>query len=94
MGWLLHDLGRREKPSDTPRAPVWNDSAQAIARGDFTEAAELLGHTELAFEEAYARLRAAEQLASQGRHAEAQTHLTRALGVLPLRRRDRLRTPR
>ena len=40
---------------------------------------QVLGRTELAFEEAYARLRAAEQLESQGRHAEAQTHLTRAL---------------
>jgi hypothetical protein len=58
---------------------VWNASAEAIARGRLGDAAELLGRTELASEEAYARLRAAEQLASEGRHAEAQTHLTRAL---------------
>ncbi len=46
---------------------------------DLVAAAELLGATDLLSEEAYARLRAAEQLASEGRHAEAQFHLERAL---------------
>jgi tetratricopeptide (TPR) repeat protein len=79
LGWLLHDLGRPEQPPPTPRSPVWNDAAQAIARGDLPAAADVLGGTELVSEEAYARLRAAEQLASQGFPAEAQTHLARAL---------------
>jgi predicted ATPase/class 3 adenylate cyclase len=79
LGWLLNDLGRKHTPPLSPRAPVWNEVAQALVRGELVAAAELLAVTELASEEAYARLRAAEQLASAGRHAEAQVHLERAL---------------
>jgi predicted DNA-binding transcriptional regulator YafY len=58
---------------------VWAEAATAIADGDLVCAADVLGGTELTSEEAYARLRAAELLASQGRNAEAQFHLERAL---------------
>jgi DNA-binding SARP family transcriptional activator len=77
VAWLLHDLRRPERPPPT-RYPAWNEPAQAIGRGDLTAAAELLAATEIGAEEAYARLRAGEQLASQGRDAEAQPHLDHA----------------
>jgi hypothetical protein len=77
LGWLLHDLGRPDPPPLSPRR-AWSDPAQAIYRGDFSTAAELLAATDLASEEAYARLRAAEQLAAEGRCAEAQVHAKRA----------------
>ena len=94
MGWLVHDLGRPEKPSNTPRAPVWNDSAQAIARGDFAEAAELLGRTELALEEAYARLRGGRAARVTGPSHGGADAPDACAGLLPLRRRERLRAPR
>jgi tetratricopeptide (TPR) repeat protein len=78
LGWLVHDLGRSDVPPPS-RAKVWAEAATAIAEGDLVRAADVLGGTELRSEEAYARLRAAELLASQGRHAEAQFHLERAL---------------
>jgi DNA-binding SARP family transcriptional activator len=73
LAWLLHDLGRPELPPVIPY-PVWSDPAQAIARGEFAVAADLLGETELATEAAYARLRAAEQLAAAGRRDEAREY--------------------
>jgi tetratricopeptide (TPR) repeat protein len=76
LGWLLHDLGRSEAPPFCPR-PVWNDPAQAIARGDIVGAAELLAATELVAEGAYAHLRAGERLAAEGRQARAQAHAER-----------------
>jgi tetratricopeptide (TPR) repeat protein len=78
LGWLIHDLGRADMPPPS-RAKLWAEAATAITEGDLVRAAEVLGETELMSEEAYARLRAAELLASQGRNAEAQFHLERAL---------------
>ena len=78
LGWLVHDLGRSDVPP-LSRATLWVEAAAAIAEGDFASAAEVLGASDLRSEEAYARLRAAELLASQGRHPEAQFHLERAL---------------
>jgi DNA-binding SARP family transcriptional activator len=75
--WLIHDLGRPEMPPVVPY-PVWSDPAQAIARGDLAMAAELLAASELKTDAAYARLRAAEQLAAEGRQAEAHKHAERA----------------
>jgi class 3 adenylate cyclase/tetratricopeptide (TPR) repeat protein len=78
LGWLLHDLGR-QPVRVLSRAAVWDEAANAIARGDLVGAADVLGTTDLRAEEAYARLRVAEELAGEGRHAEAQPHLERAL---------------
>ena len=78
QGWLIHDL-RRTEAAPRARARIWTEAAQAVARGDLVGAADALAATDLRSEEAYARLRAAEQLASQGRNAEAQPHLERAL---------------
>ncbi len=78
LGWLIHDLGLLQEPPPS-RAAVWTEVARAIARGDLVGAADVLGATDLRSEEAYARLRAAEQLAAEGHDAEAQPHLERAL---------------
>jgi tetratricopeptide (TPR) repeat protein len=77
LAWLMHDLGRSEALPSTPY-PVWSEPANAIARGDLAAAAELLAATELVSEEAYARLRAAEQLTAGGRYREAQDHAVKA----------------
>jgi tetratricopeptide (TPR) repeat protein len=79
LGWLVHDLGRADEPLASRRAPLWYEVEDAVTRGDLVGAADLLAATDLRTEEAYARLRAAELLASQGRHAEAQAHLEPAL---------------
>jgi hypothetical protein len=79
LGWLLHDLGRKDTLPLSPRAQVWNEVGQAVMRDELVAAAELLAATDMASEEAYARLRAAEQLSSEGRHADAQGQLERAL---------------
>jgi DNA-binding SARP family transcriptional activator len=76
IGWLTHDLGRLDPPPVSARR-AWSDPAQAISRGDFARAAKLFAATELHSEEAYVRLRLAEQLAGEGR-AEAQLHAERA----------------
>jgi DNA-binding SARP family transcriptional activator/predicted ATPase len=78
LAWLLHDLNRSERPPFTPY-PVWHEPAQAIARRQLSTAAELLGATELVADAMYARMRAAEQLAVQGRGEEAIPHAERAL---------------
>ena len=64
-------------PALTPY-PAWNDPAQAIARREFTAAADLLAHTDMVTEEASAGRGAGEPLAAQGRHAEARPRLDRA----------------
>jgi ATP/maltotriose-dependent transcriptional regulator MalT len=77
LACLLYGLGRPEPVPATPH-PAWNDPAQAIARGDFVAAAELLVPTDMVTEEAYVRLRAGEQLAGERRYAEARPHLEHA----------------
>jgi tetratricopeptide (TPR) repeat protein len=79
LGWLLHDLGRDDPPPRTGRAPVWIEAGRLIANGELTAAAEFLDGTDLRSEAAYAHLRVAESLADEGRNAEAQPHLERAL---------------
>ncbi|MFN2470426.1 MAG: hypothetical protein ABR583_05450 [Gaiellaceae bacterium] len=58
---------------------MWLAVAQELARGEFAVAADLLGESGLRTEEAYARLRVAEQLALEGRGAEAVAERDRAL---------------
>ena len=50
-----------------------------IARAELEAAADLLADTGMRTDEAYARLRVAERLASEGRGAEAQPQLEQAL---------------
>ena len=79
LAWLLVDLGREAEMQTIASGGVWLEIAQAIVRHDFAAAAEELERIGMRTDEAYARLRTAEELASEGRHPEAQPHLERAL---------------
>jgi tetratricopeptide (TPR) repeat protein len=79
LGWLLHDLGRGDELPPARKGGVWLAAAQELARGEFAVAADVLGESGFRTEEAYARLRAAEQLAQDGRGAEAAAQRDRAL---------------
>ncbi len=79
LGWLLHDLGRAHEFPEARHEGVWAASGLAIAKGDFVAAADLLAAADLRTEEAYARLRAGERLADEGRPAEAAAQWDRAL---------------
>jgi tetratricopeptide (TPR) repeat protein len=80
----LHMLGRADEfLSIAYRAPMkspWFDAASAFASGAFERAADVYAEIGALPDEAYARLRAAEQLLGEGRRAEADKHLGRALG--------------
>jgi class 3 adenylate cyclase/tetratricopeptide (TPR) repeat protein len=79
LSWLLVDLGREVEMPSADRGGVWLEVAEAIVCGNLVAAAEELERIGLRPFEAYTRLRIAEQLASDGRQAEAQPHLDRAL---------------
>jgi class 3 adenylate cyclase/predicted ATPase len=79
LGWLLHDLGRGDELPPARKGGVWLAAAQELVMEEFAVAADLLGESGFRTEEAYARLRAAEQLARNGRAAEAAAQRDRAL---------------
>jgi thioredoxin-like negative regulator of GroEL len=58
----------------------WGRAARDALDGDFGRSAQLLEQIGSKPEEAYARLRAADALVRNGRRADADTHLQRALG--------------
>jgi class 3 adenylate cyclase/tetratricopeptide (TPR) repeat protein len=62
-----------------PPEDRWAPLVTALLDGEYLAAAELSGEMGLRPLEAHARLRAAEQLRAEGRHAEADEHLQRAL---------------
>jgi class 3 adenylate cyclase/tetratricopeptide (TPR) repeat protein len=83
LAWLLVEL-------DLPRDPVfemardwpwhpWHQVANLIANGEFAAAADRFAAFGTPLFEAYARLRAADRLISDGRRAEANAHLHKAL---------------
>jgi tetratricopeptide (TPR) repeat protein len=76
IAWLLRDLAR---PETIAGGGIWGAAGRLILRDEFESAADLLAEKGLHTDEAYARLRVAEQLASEGRGAEAQPQLERAL---------------
>jgi class 3 adenylate cyclase/tetratricopeptide (TPR) repeat protein len=78
MAWVLRDLGRADEFPPPGRGKAWHDMGAAIARGELEAAAETFGKIGLRTEEAYARLRAAEALARDGRANDAQAQLRRA----------------
>jgi len=84
VAWLLWDLDRKidllRLIDAIPVSTRWTDVGRAIAEGDPVRAAETLGEMEDRPGEAEARLRAAEALLREGRRAEADTQLTKALG--------------
>lgn len=80
---LLHDLGRRgdsviEEASSRPADP-WLQVAAAIAQGQLERAADRLAVLGTPPYEAAVRLRAAARLVAEGRRAEADEQLQRAL---------------
>ena len=80
--WLARDTGRldawRARAAHEPPSR-YLEIGQAAARGDDVAAAELFAAKGHVTEAAYARLRAAAQLAREGRQREANAHLERAL---------------
>jgi class 3 adenylate cyclase/tetratricopeptide (TPR) repeat protein len=83
--WVLTELGRTDELiAAIDRAPsqtLWNEGARRIASGDFVGAADAYAEIGSVPDEAYARLRAAEQLVSTGHRAEADSQLGIALPV-------------
>jgi tetratricopeptide (TPR) repeat protein len=83
LGPTLHALGRgaelTERAARVSRRTPWLEAAAASAAGDFTRAAAVYERMGDRPDEAYARLEAAEQLIAEGRGAEADAHLARAL---------------
>jgi hypothetical protein len=71
LGWLLREFGRQDEFPTQGRDRVWHEIGAAILRDDLVGAAELLAACGMRTVEAYTRLRAAEELASQGRPVEA-----------------------
>jgi hypothetical protein len=81
--WVARALGRSEEAlaalRDEPLQSPWLDAAQAVAAGDFRQAADVMaGLGSVSFEMFY-RLRAAEALVAEGRRAEADEQLRPAL---------------
>ena len=70
LAWLTRDLGREaELLSAIESAPStpWHEAARAIAGGDLGRSIELVARIGAPSVEAYARLRAAEELSRAGR---------------------------
>jgi class 3 adenylate cyclase/predicted ATPase len=83
LPWVLRALGRNEEllaalERIRLRTP-WIDAVAGIARADFVGAADVYAGMGARPYEAFARLRAAEQLVGEGRRAEADDQLGRAL---------------
>ena len=82
--WLLVGLGRAKELEEAIERAVqmlWHDAARRIAVGDAAGAAEVYAEIGSVPDEAYARLRAADDLVRRGRRAEADAQLRLALPV-------------
>jgi class 3 adenylate cyclase/tetratricopeptide (TPR) repeat protein len=93
LGWLVFDLGRVDEFPGHHFSGVWLEAGAAIARGELAAAADRLGAAGFRTDEAYARLRLAEQLTAEGRLADGAVERDRALafyrevGATPYMRR-------
>jgi tetratricopeptide (TPR) repeat protein len=80
--WVFRELSREDEFSAvlvaTPIESPWMDAARAIIDGDLVRAAEIIDEMGHAASAAYARLRAAEALAAEGRQRDADTQLAQA----------------
>jgi class 3 adenylate cyclase/tetratricopeptide (TPR) repeat protein len=80
---VLVELGRTQELDAAverlPAATRWMEAAQAYIRGDLVGAADVYSEIGSAVDEAYARLRAAEQLVAAGHRAQADVELAKAL---------------
>jgi class 3 adenylate cyclase len=82
LGWSAEPLGRASELADVlePHAEnPWAQAAIAFVRGDIGRAAEIVGICGAATEAAYDRLCLGRRLVEQGRRAEADVELQRAL---------------
>jgi class 3 adenylate cyclase len=83
LAWVALAFGRAtEVLAVVGREPFqspWIQAARAVAADDLRTAADILGSLDALPEEAFYRLRAADQLVSNGRRAEADEQLTPAL---------------
>jgi class 3 adenylate cyclase/tetratricopeptide (TPR) repeat protein len=82
LSWTLTAAGRGEELAAAVAGEVapWAYAAVAFGRGDLVGAAEICAGIEALAQEAYCRLTAARALVEQGRRAEADEQLQRALG--------------
>jgi class 3 adenylate cyclase len=83
LAWVFRDLGRGgelvERILDPdPIKSAWNDASRAIVDADFVRAADILDEIGHAASAAYARLRAAEAMASAGQDTEAAAQRAQA----------------
>jgi len=83
LPWVFRTLGRNEEllaalERTRVRTP-WIDAVAGIARADFAGAADIYANMGVRPYEAFARLRAAEQLVREGRRVEADVQLAQAL---------------
>jgi class 3 adenylate cyclase/tetratricopeptide (TPR) repeat protein len=82
LAWAARAVGREQRfleASSRAQMTRWLEAAAAIVSGDVAGAARMFGEMGDVSDEAYARLRAAEVLAAEGRRAEADESLERAL---------------
>jgi tetratricopeptide (TPR) repeat protein len=83
LAWLLVALGRRAELLEAMKRSTllsrWMDAARVIAQGDYAQAADVYAEMGALPNEAYTRLRVAEQLVAEGQRAEADEQLQKAL---------------
>src|SRR4051812_4264136 len=83
LAWVTKGAGRaddlRALLAREPKYTRWLDAAAAILEDDLRAAADVLGEIGARPKEAFCRLRAAEALVGEGRRAEADDQLHRAL---------------
>jgi tetratricopeptide (TPR) repeat protein len=83
LAWILTRLGRTdeflERAAKVERRTKWLEAATTFARGEVELSADVCAEIGVVPNEAYTRLRAADKLVQEGRRAEADAQLRRAL---------------
>ncbi len=80
--WLMRDLGLQDAFAsllEVSQPTPWVEAASAISSGELRRATDVLGEIGYRTGEVYARLRVAKQRVEEGRRAEADAELNRAL---------------
>jgi hypothetical protein len=78
--WVIYELGPEPLSVPLPEThEPWRSVVNALLQGDLVDVADRLGDLGLRPDEAHTRLRAARELVSAGRRAEADEQLRRAL---------------
>jgi tetratricopeptide (TPR) repeat protein len=83
LAWSAEGVGRRREVeaslAQIPSISGWRRAGELILEGRFDSAADVFAEMGALEQEARARLRAAQQLAEQGRHKEGEAQLEKAL---------------